>query len=224
MCTCFLPTRRRFLLGIAGMAVLPSFTFADQDDAKVIGGQIQIDGKTSTSTSSPRFTLSAGALGGVVQSQDQIFSLDPETEAEFYKKDDGFVSQVVIKTGGLLSLFGPKSGKETVIKTPNAVGAIRGTTTYFAWQAKEQRSYVCCCYGGVDLANDGGGVREMRTKYHQGVILPMNGGIKSAPYDKPLAHYDDDIIALEEQAGRTPRWTLPNGQINFIAPRPAPLT
>ena len=49
------------------------------------------------------------------------------------------VSEIVIKTGGILSLFGQQSGQNVKIATFNAVGAIRGTTTYFAWQEKKSR-------------------------------------------------------------------------------------
>lgn len=224
MCNCSFLTRRHIILGLSAAAVMPiDISVADGGNISVLGGQVAINGNDLGTSSASPFTLSSAASGGVIQSRDQIFYLDPQSEADFYRTDDGLVSQIVIKTGGLLSLFGPERRGEIEIKTPNAVGAIRGTTTYFAWQEEERRSYVCCCYGGVDLSNNAGGEKVMRTRYHNAVILPLEGGVAPAPYDRPLAHYDDDIAALEERAGRTPRWDLPNNSMNFFAPHPVPL-
>ncbi len=225
MCPCLSLHRRHVVKGLIAAAIMPNVSYADEAiDAEIIGGTAKIDGQALAVTSKPRFTLTAGARGSVLKSRDQLFYLDPETEAEFYRNDNGLMGQVVIATGGILSLFGPESGKDTLIKTPNAVGAIRGTTTYFAWQKDKQRSYVCCCYGGVDVANNNGGGKDIRSSYHSAIIMPKNGGVAPAPYDAPLQHYDDDIIALEKRAGRTPRWNLPNQKINFFAPRKVPLS
>ena len=211
-------------MGMAGAVLMPHQVLAQNDAVGVIGGDVSIQKQTDIGTGRQKFKLDIGASGGVVNAKDQIFYLDPETEAEFFSEDDGLVSYIVLKAGGVLSLFGEKSGQGVEIKTFNAVGAIRGTTTYFAWQAQENRTYVCCCYGGVDLSNGQGGQKTLNTTYHTAVILPASGGVESAPYDKPLSHYDDDIVALERKAGRKPRWQLPNGQLNFFAPRPVPLT
>ena len=211
-------------MGMAGAVLMPHQVLAQNDAVGVIGGDVSIQKQTDIGTGRQKFKLDIGASGGVVNTKDQIFYLDPETEAEFFSEDDGLVSNIVLKAGGVLSLFGEKSGQGVEIKTFNAVGAIRGTTTYFAWQAQENRTYVCCCYGGVDLSNGQGGQKTLNTTYHTAVILPASGGVESAPYDKPLSHYDDDIVALERKAGRKPRWQLPNGQLNFFAPRPVPLT
>ena len=126
----------------------------------------------------------------------------PRTDAEFAEGDDGLVSEIVIKAGGMLSLFGPRAGKGVSIATPNASGAIRGTTTYIAWQEKEARTYICCCYGSVEIANSAGGGQRLDTRYHNAIILPTEGGTAPAPYDRPLDHFDDDIAYLESQVGR----------------------
>jgi len=223
MCMCSLRQRRTVLLGMAGVMIMPQQLWAQNDGIDVIGGAVSITPSSSAEGGKQPFKLDSGALGGVVKTKDQVFYLDPETEADFYKDDNGLVSNIVLKAGGVLSLFGEKSGQGVEIKTFNAVGAIRGTTTYFAWQAKEKRTYVCCCYGGVDLLNGKGGQKILNTSYHTAVVLPQDGGVEPAPYDRPLNHYDDDILALEGQVGRAPRWQLPHGQMNFFAPRPVPL-
>ena len=224
MCICSHVNRRSILFGMAGAFLLPHQVLAQNNGVNIIGGAVNIQKQSDAGTGRQKFKLDSGVLGGVVKTKDQVFYLDPETEADFYRDDDGLVSNIVLKAGGVLSLFGEKSGQGVEIKTFNAVGAIRGTTTYFAWQAQENRTYVCCCYGGVELSNGKGGGKSLNTSYHTAVILPASGGVEAAPYDKPLNHYDDDIMALEQKAGRKPRWQLPNGQLNFFAPKPVPLT
>ena len=216
--------RRSILMGMAGAVLVPHQVLAQNEAISVIGGAVNVETQSDAGTGGEKFKLDIGALGGVVKAKDQVFYLDPKTEAEFYSNDDGLVSNIVLMAGGVLSLFGEKSGQGVEIKTFNAVGAIRGTTTYFAWQAQENRTYVCCCYGGIDLSNGKGGGQSLNTSYHTAVILPASGGVEAAPYDKPLNHYDDDIVALEQKAGREPRWQLPHGHLNFFAPRPVPLT
>ena len=156
MCICSQQNRRSILMGMAGAVLMPHQVFAQNDTVSAIGGAVNIQRQSDAGTGQEKFKLDIGALGGVVKAKDQVFYLDPETEAEFYSNDDGLVSNIVLKAGGVLSLFGEKSGQGVEIKTFNAVGAIRGTTTYFAWQAQENRTYVCCCYGGVDLSNGRG--------------------------------------------------------------------
>ncbi|MEC7983068.1 MAG: hypothetical protein VX047_05820 [Pseudomonadota bacterium] len=120
----------------------------------------------------------------------------------------------------MLSLFGPRAGKGVSVATPNASGAIRGTTTYIAWQESEARTYICCYYGSVEISNLAGGGQLLDTRYHNAIILPSGGGTEPAPYDRPLDHFEDDIAYLEPQVGREPRWQLPTGEMLFLAPDP----
>lgn len=215
-------SRRKVILGLSAFA-MPRLVLAQEDqNLSMIGGDADMSASTSIGGKT-RFTLKAKGQGTVLQARDQIFYLDPQTEAEFYEADTGLVSEIVIKTGGILSLFGQQSGQNVKIATFNAVGAIRGTTTYFAWQEKEKQTYVCCCYGGVDLVTDNNASASLRTHYHNAVVMPENGKIFPAPYDRPLRHFDDDIKILEEKAGRKPNWVLPHGKMNFFAPQPVPL-
>lgn len=189
-------------------------------EASVVGGKLSL--KRDAGGKLLRAKTNGGS--GVLRTADQLFYLDAESDAEFTTASDGKVTEILIKAGGVLSLFGPQSGGQARIVTPNAAGAIRGTTTYFAWQAAEKRTYVCCCYGGVDLENGEGGGEKLRTSYHQAVIIPQGGGVEAAPYPAPLNHYDDDIAALEKLVNRAPRWQLPGGKMNFFAPQPVPVT
>lgn len=212
-------------MGLGAIALTPLSTqvYAQSQQVEVIGGSVAVNGQVRQKFDASKFKLDVGKEGGVIKARAQLFYLDPETEAEFYRGEDGLVSSIIITTGGVLSLVGKNTPRGVDISTINAVGAIRGTTSYVAWQQAEQRTYVCCCYGEVDLSNNDGGAKTLNTSYHTAVVLPAGGGVVSAPYDRPLNHYDDDIKALEEKAGRTPRWQLPNDEMHFFAPSAVPL-
>ena len=224
---CLSNCSRRHFAGLAGSAALvtlsPSFpVLADTSGIQLDGGRLTLKTGADGKLIRPGERMIAGEGGAVLRSRDQLFYLDAGTDAEFDTDSTGKISTISVVKGGILSLFGPKTGKGTKILSANASASIRGTTTYFAWQEEHQRTYVCCCYGSVELENgDGGGIR-LDTTYHNAVILPPGGGTQPAPYDAPLDHYDDDIAALEARAGRQPRWQLPGGKMNFFAPRSAP--
>ena len=196
--------------------------FAEAPKLRLEGGRLQLKRSADGKIIRPGERVLTGAGGAVLRSRDQLFYLDEGTDAEFDIDQDGRITTISVVTGGILSLFGPKTGKGTKITSANASASIRGTTTYFKWQEDHQRTYVCCCYGHLDLENNDGGGTTLETTYHNAVILPPGGGTEPAPYDAPLDHYDDDIAALEAHVERAPRWVLPGGKMNFFAPRPAP--
>ena len=196
--------------------------FAEAPKLRLEGGRLQLKRSADGKIIRPGERVLTGAGGAVLRSRDQLFYLDEGTDAEFDIDQDGRITTISVVTGGILSLFGPKTGTGTKITSANASASIRGTTTYFKWQEEHQRTYVCCCYGHLDLENNDGGGTTLETTYHNAVILPPGGGTEPAPYDAPLDHYDDDIAALEAHVERAPRWVLPSGKMNFFAPRPAP--
>ena len=224
---CLSVCSRRYFAGLAGSAALATLAptvpvLADSSDIRLDGGRLTLKKGVDGKLVRPGERVLAGDGGAVLRSRDQLFYLDAGTDAEFDTDSSGKISTISVVTGGILSLFGPKTGQGTKILSANASASIRGTTTYFAWQAEHERTYVCCCYGTVDLENQAGGGILLDTTYHNAVILPPAGGAQPAPYDAPLDHYDDDIAALEARAGRQPRWQLPGGKMNFFAPHPAP--
>ena len=218
---------RRHLVKITGATALllvsPALPgFAETQKLRLEGGRLALKRSADGKIIRPGERIVTGAGGAVLRSRDQLFYLDEGTDAEFDADQNGNITAISVVTGGILSLFGPKTGKGTKILSVNASASIRGTTTYFAWQEQQQRTYVCCCYGHLDLANNDGGGTTLETTYHNAVILPSGGGVEPAPYDAPLDHFDDDIATLESHVGRAPRWKLPGGKMNFFADRPAP--
>jgi len=224
---CVSDCSRRHLLKMASasgfLVATPALpVLAETPKLRLEGGRLQLKRSADGKIIRPGERVLTGAGGAVLRSRDQLFYLDEGTDAEFDIDQDGRITTMSVVTGGILSLFGPKTGKGTRITSANASASIRGTTTYFKWQEEHQRTYVCCCYGHLDLENNDGGGTTLETTYHNAVILPPGGGAEPAPYDAPLDHYDDDIAALEAHVGRAPRWVLPGGKMNFFAPRPAP--
>ena len=215
---------RRRLLGYAGTALAVGVFGLAAGPVKAepqrLAGKPVLKRRKDGSLARPGFAATTAGESAVLRVGPQIFYMDPSTQAEFAEGDDGLVSEIVSRAGGMLSLFGPRAGKGVSIATPNASGAIRGTTTYVAWQEQEARTYICCCYGSVEIANSAGGGERLDTRYHNAIILPSEGGTAPAPYDRPLDHFDNDIAYLESQAGRTPRWQLPTGEMLFFAPDP----
>lgn len=224
---CLPKCSRRHLVKMASASGLLLATptlpvFAEAPKLRLEGGRLQLKRSADGKIIRPGERVLTGAGGAVLRSRDQLFYLDEGTDAEFDIDQDGRITTISVVTGGILSLFGPKTGTGTKITSANASASIRGTTTYFKWQEEHQRTYVCCCYGHLDLENNDGGGTTLETTYHNAVILPPGGGTEPAPYDAPLDHYDDDIAALEAHVERAPRWVLPGGKMNFFAPRPAP--
>jgi hypothetical protein len=107
-------------------------------------------------------------------------------------------------TGKLLSVFdrGPRS-----ITTPTATIGIRGTGIYI--EAEAERTYVCTCYGLVDLqASNMPEAREtVRTTHHDAPRYIYAHGetpIKMIEPAPVVNHSDAELIMLEALVGRKP--------------------
>lgn len=107
-------------------------------------------------------------------------------------------------TGKLLSVFG--SGRRS-IATPTATIGIRGTGVYL--EVESERTYVCTCYGVVELqANNMPAATEtVSTTHHDAPRYVYAHGdmpikmIKPAPV---INHSDAELIMLEALVGREP--------------------
>lgn len=131
--------------------------------------------------------------------------------------DDQSILRMVLKTGRVLSVFEP-NGAERTLENNGVIAGIRGTAIYTHQVHGE--TYLCCCYGAVDL-DYAGQSESIDTPYHQARVFEQ-GGIKPASYRAPAFHFDDELVLLEHQVGREPHWTLPAGELNFFRPGPLP--
>ena len=107
-------------------------------------------------------------------------------------------------TGKLLSVFGRGSRR---IATSTATIGIRGTGIYI--EAEAERTYVCTCYGLVDLqASNMPEVREtVSTTHHDAPRYIYAHGempIKMIEPAPVINHTDAELIILEALVGRKP--------------------
>ncbi len=120
--------------------------------------------------------------------------------------DNLVVNGLRILTGKLLSVFG--KGRKLVV-TSTATAGIRGTGLYV--EADAQKSYICTCYGEVQLGatDDPAATEVVRTTHHDQprYIYAKDSGrtgaqlIARAPV---INHTDEELIMLESLVWRSP--------------------
>lgn len=114
------------------------------------------------------------------------------------------INALRLVTGKLLSVYG--KGNRRRVSTPTATIGIRGTGIYL--EAEPERTYLCTCYGEVELqAADAPDVSEViATKHHESprYLVAVPGGtprIEPAPI---INHTDAELVLIESLVGRTP--------------------
>ncbi len=118
-------------------------------------------------------------------------------------------------TGKLLSVFGrgPRS-----IATSTATIGIRGTGIYI--EAEAERSYVCTCYGLVDLqASNMPEAREtVSTTHHDApryIYAHGDSPIKMIEPAPMVNHSDAELIMLEALVGRKPPFLVSGARYKY---------
>ena len=114
------------------------------------------------------------------------------------------VDSLRLTTGKLLSVFG--NGRRSIV-TPTATIGIRGTGVYI--EAEAERTYVCTCYGLVDLqANSMAQARESVSATHHDapryIYARGEMPIKMIAPAPVINHTDAELIMLEALLGRKP--------------------
>lgn len=111
-------------------------------------------------------------------------------------------------TGGLLGVFG--RGEPRIIRTSAATIGIRGTGLYL--EADQYHTYICDCYGIVDLASSQNKHLHRETvqaQHHSGRIIQQVDShqpwIRAAPMQ---GHQDHELIFLESLVRRQPPSTF----------------
>ena len=126
------------------------------------------------------------------------------------------VNTLRLVTGKLLSVFGKT--KHT-IKTPNATIGIRGTGVYT--EAVPDETYICTCYGVVDLYSDKDkeSSETITSQHHDApryILSDESRGrnIREAPF---INHTDQELQVIESLVGREPPFSMAGG--GYSAPR-----
>jgi hypothetical protein len=107
-----------------------------------------------------------------------------------------------IVKGRVLSVLA--SGKRRVI-APTAVAGVRGTGMYV--EADPERTYICTCYGEVDIEAVGApGVTErVKTTHHESPrTIAASGGEKRIAPAPLMNHTDEELVMLEALVNRRP--------------------
>ncbi len=207
--------RRRFVarlaatgaLGAGGLAGFVGRALA-KGDLPAIPGVNQLKG-TATVNGRP------AAVGTPVSARDKV-STGPGSMAVIVVKDDAFLvrentsfefaesggvlSQMLIRTGRVLSVFGRKP---VVIKAGNATIGIRGTGAYL--EVDPAKVYFCLCYGEAELDGPGMAPKRIVTTHHESpLVITDRGGAMAAASGPVMNHTDDELTLLESLVGREP--------------------
>ena len=209
----FEPRRRRWLkLALAGGAALPLLL----RDALAAGGQgsamVEVKGEVLINGRPAR-------KGAAVMPGDSV-ATGPGASAVFVLGRDAFLirgnsemrtagssalaGSLRLVTGKLLSVFG--RGSHHIVTATATIG-IRGTGIYV--EAEVERTYVCTCYGRVELqASNMPEVREtVQTTHHDAPRYVYAQGempIRMIEVAPVINHTDAELIMLEALVGRKP--------------------
>jgi hypothetical protein len=135
----------------------------------------------------------------VIVIRDDAFLLRSGTSIEV-KGRDGVLSDLLISTGKVLSVF---SKKPVAIKAATATIGIRGTGAYIEVDAASV--YFCLCYGEAVIEGPGMADKVVKTTHHeQPLLLREGGGIMAAEPGPFQNHSDAELILLEALVGREP--------------------
>ncbi len=126
------------------------------------------------------------------------------------------VNTLRLVTGKLLSVFGKTKHR---MHTPNATIGIRGTGIYT--EASPDQTYVCTCYGVVDLFadNDKESSEIITSSHHDAPRYILSNeakgnNIREAPF---INHTDQELQLIESLVGRTPPFSMAGG--GYTSPR-----
>lgn len=118
-----------------------------------------------------------------------------------------FVSVLRLVSGAVASVWG-KGGQRQIV-LPTLTAGIRGTGVYTEVFANQNnRSYLCNCYGEIDL-NAAGDRVESRSSYHQsfwGEVQPVNGRYLTP--GKAINHTDEELEYLAKLVDQRTAWQI----------------
>jgi hypothetical protein len=172
-------------------------------------GPVTVNGQAATGATriapGDRVETGAGAQLIFVVGAD-AFILREESRVEI-SGASGVIGIARLATGALLSVFGRGTPKRVI--TPTSTIGIRGTGLYV--EARPDRSYVCNCYGEIEIAaaDDPGVAERIVSKHHDAPRYVLKAGaakrIQPAPF---INHTDLELTLVESLVGRTPPFSL----------------
>jgi hypothetical protein len=206
-------SRRRMLrmmaasgaLGAAGVSGVISRALAKGDLPPGINrleGSAEVNGvaaKVGTPVKLGDRIVTARASQAVIVVGSDAFLMRAQTTIEV-KGRDGVLSEMLITTGRVLSVF---AQKPVAIKAATASIGIRGTGAYIEVEPKSV--YFCLCYGEALIDGPGMSSKLVKTTHHEEpLVMREDGGIMRAEPGPFQNHSDAELIMLEALVGREP--------------------
>ncbi len=197
-----MPTRRRLLQGAAALLLVR--------DALAMGGiekgiyRVRGDARVNGQPARQGAEIRAGDAIATGGDGEIVFVVARDAFLVRRNSSLSFGADVLrVLTGAALSIFA--SGERKQIRTSTATIGIRGTGVYV--EVEPQRTYVCTCYGEVELASiDDPSAREtLRTKHHEQPRYVLAKGAPQMLMQAPVInHTDAELEMLESLVGRRP--------------------
>jgi len=160
------------------------------------------------------------AVIGDTVNQDDRIRTDEKSEAEIELQDFAVFSIKENTTCSVRDLFTKptlelekgwcllivRHGKPFSISTPTVLAGIRGTVIFFRVFDREH-TYMCDCYGSVDLIDPDTGdvLRQVTSRYHKAVEIRKTGRHITVERQRKLYHRDRDILQISEGFSRETR-------------------
>jgi hypothetical protein len=201
--------RRTFLAGAAALLAVR--------DALAAGGvekgvaRVEGDARINGSAAKPGMDVKAGDTVTTFANGQIVFVVNKDAflvRANSHVEVQGPAGSAAltglrIVTGALMSVFA--SGERKTLRTGMATMGIRGTGIYV--ESGEDRSYVCTCYGEVEIVpvDDPAAAEVVATKYHDQPRYVMRRGAPQMIMQAPVVnHTDAELVMLEALVGRVP--------------------
>lgn len=178
-----------------------------------IDGRVLVNGvvATKSTTIGPNDTIETADNGNivfVVGKDAYILRGGSKLVLSEQPRNPGVAETLQLLAGRLLSVFA--RGRHT-IRTTTAVIGVRGTGIYM--ETNPEESYLCTCYGTVDLysRNDKTSRERIVSTHHDKpryIVAKGSAGklIRPAPV---IDHTDLELMLIEELVGRTPPFVFP---------------
>lgn len=184
-------------------------------------GDVRVDGQRASMSTK----ISASSLVETGSSSYVVFVVG--TDAHVLRENSkvkfsgsGVVEEGLrILTGKILSVFGTRpAGQKHTLRTTTATIGIRGTGVYA--ESEEDVSYLCTCYGVVDImANNDASSKERITATHHDAprYILADGTVGSLLEPAPVKnHTDEELMLIESLVGRVPPFSSIGG---YSSPR-----
>ena len=186
-----------------------------------LNGRVLVNGQLATAATVIRShdTVETGADGraifvvgrdAFVLRASSKLKLEPDPEPATDTGAGEFTIGVLrLVTGKILSVFG--KSRHTVVTATATIG-IRGTGLYV--EADDDESYVCTCYGTVDIraTDDATQAETITSKHHDApryILAATAAGPRIRPAPAMKNHTDEELALIEALAGRSPPFVLP---------------